>query len=44
MYKRMTYSLSLVLVLAIGSAAPAGLVEWEAAISGGNPLHWQRRP
>ncbi|MHC4331095.1 MAG: LamG-like jellyroll fold domain-containing protein, partial [Planctomycetota bacterium] len=42
MYKRMTYSLSLVLVLAIGSAAPAGLVEWEAAISDGNPLHWYK--
>jgi hypothetical protein len=38
----MIYLVSFVLVLAIGSLAQAGLAEWEAAISGANPLHWYK--
>ncbi|MHC4116857.1 MAG: LamG domain-containing protein [Planctomycetota bacterium] len=42
MYKKVSYLVSIVLVLAIGAAAQAGLAEWEAAISGDNPLHWYK--
>lgn len=42
MCKNVLYVLSLVLVLAIGAVANAGLVEWETAISGDNPLHWYK--
>ncbi len=42
MSKKMIYLVSFVLVLAIGSLAQAGLPEWEAAISGANPLHWYK--
>ncbi|KPK43330.1 MAG: hypothetical protein AMJ65_06065 [Phycisphaerae bacterium SG8_4] len=42
MCKKMFYLSSLILVLVIGAAAQAGIVEWEAAISGANPLHWYK--
>ncbi len=42
MSKKLTYLVSFVLVLAIGSLAQAGLAEWETAISGANPLHWYK--
>ncbi|MBL7188155.1 MAG: LamG domain-containing protein, partial [Phycisphaerae bacterium] len=42
MCKNMFHLLSLVLVLAIGGVAHAGLTEWEAAISSANPLHWYK--
>lgn len=34
--------LCVVLMLVIGGAAQAGLAEWEAAITGANPLHWYK--
>jgi len=42
MCKNVFHLLSLVLVLAIGSVAHAGLAEWEAAVSDANPLHWYK--
>ena len=42
MYKKVFYLLSVVLALAIGATAQAGLVEWEAAINGADPLHWYK--
>ena len=42
MCKKMVYLVSAILILAIGSLAQAGLTEWEAAISGDNPLNWYK--
>jgi hypothetical protein len=42
MYRKVFYLLSVVLALAISGVAQAGLAEWEAAISGADPLHWYK--
>ena len=42
MCKKMIYLVSVIVVLAIGSLAQAGISEWEAAISGANPLNWYK--
>ena len=42
MCKTMIYVVSAILVLAIGSSTQAGISEWEAAISGANPINWYK--
>jgi len=42
MFQKMIYLVSVILVVAIGSSTQAGISEWEAAISGANPLHWYK--
>ncbi|MBL7145376.1 MAG: hypothetical protein ISS76_14170, partial [Phycisphaerae bacterium] len=42
MCKKMIYLVSVIVVLATGSLAQAGISEWEAAISGANPLNWYK--
>jgi hypothetical protein len=42
MCKKLIHLVSVILVLTIVSVSQAGLEEWEAAISGANPLHWYK--
>ncbi|MCP4610221.1 MAG: LamG domain-containing protein [Planctomycetes bacterium] len=42
MCKKLIYLVSVILILAIGSLAQAGLPEWETAISADNPLNWYK--